>query len=667
MTQPDLPSGWVWTTFGKIFSIQGGSQPPKKIFIYEPRDGYVRLLQIRDFGDKPVPTYIPIEKATRFCKKTDILIARYGASLGRIVTGMEGSYNVALAKVIFDEKNMHSGWVYYLLQTPIFQTPIHMISRSAQNGFNKGDINPIRIPLPPLPEQQRIVDEIEAQFTRLDAVVTVLKRARATLKRYRASVLKTACEGRLVPQDPTDEPAAQLLEHILAERAKRNSVSARNRVSEQAPSPPLGRTEGGTLPDLPVGWVWATINANRKTFPLKLPYLRVANVYANELRLDDVQEIGVLENELRRIMLKRGDLLVVEGNGSIDQIGRVAIWDGSISPCVHQNHIIKVRFEPVELGKYILFWLLSNDGRDHIMRVASSTSGLHTLSLSKVAALAIPLPPLAEQQRIVEEVERRLSVMDEVEATFAANLKRAERLRQAILKRAFEGKLVPQNPADEPASVLLARIRRSRNSVFSKNRVSIPGRCRLRKEKLKAEHYYHIYNRGVNYQPIFFHPKNWGFFIKRLRDYCQPDLVNIIAYCLMPNHYHLLVFLKADEFGETIMQPLTVSYTKAINRQEKRVGPLFQGPFKAILVDKDAYLLHLTRYIHLNPVAAGLVKGPTEWVYSSFRDYIGQRNGTLPQPEIVLAQFASPLDYRDFVESPENDYKQLIAHLLIDE
>jgi REP element-mobilizing transposase RayT len=189
----------------------------------------------------------------------------------------------------------------------------------------------------------------------------------------------------------------------------------------------------------------------------------------------------------------------------------------------------------------------------------------------------------------------------------------------------------------------------------------------LRKEKLKAEHYYHIYNRGVNYQPIFFHPKNWGFFIKRLRDYCQPDLVNIIAYCLMPNHYHLLVFLKADEFGETIMQPLTVSYTKAINRQEKRVGPLFQGPFKAILVDKDAYLLHLTRYIHLNPVAAGLVKGPTEWVYSSFRDYIGQRNGTLPQPEIVLAQFASPLDYRDFVESPENDYKQLIAHLLIDE
>jgi putative transposase len=188
-----------------------------------------------------------------------------------------------------------------------------------------------------------------------------------------------------------------------------------------------------------------------------------------------------------------------------------------------------------------------------------------------------------------------------------------------------------------------------------------------RKIKFKAGNYYHLYNRGVNRQPIFFQDKNWGFFVKRLRKYCQPDLVDIIAYCLMPNHYHLLVYLKADELSEEVMQPLGVSYTKAINRQQKRVGPLFQGPFKAKHVDQENYLLHLSRYIYLNPVEAGLVKSPAEWPYSSYRDYIGLRNGTLPKPEIVLAQFASPADYQKFVESDDEEGMKSIAHLVIDE
>ena len=184
--------------------------------------------------------------------------------------------------------------------------------------LNEGDRPRVRLeqiadypfPLPPLPEQQRIVDEIEAQFTRLDAVVAALKRARANLRRYPGSVLKTACEGRLVPQNPTHEPAGQLLERILAER--REQWNGRSPYTE--PTPP----DITNLRELPVGWVWTMVeqlgdviggltkNANRKTFPLKLPCLRVANVYANKLRLDDVQEIGVLENELERIMLKSG-------------------------------------------------------------------------------------------------------------------------------------------------------------------------------------------------------------------------------------------------------------------------------------------------------------------------------------------------------------------------
>jgi type I restriction enzyme S subunit len=113
-----LPKDWKIVRLGDVIDIQGGSQPPKDEFIYEPREGYVRLLQIRDFGEKPQPTYVPKTKVTKFCTKQDIFIARYGASLGRIVTGMEGAYNVALAKVIFDQETIFPKYLFYLLQTP---------------------------------------------------------------------------------------------------------------------------------------------------------------------------------------------------------------------------------------------------------------------------------------------------------------------------------------------------------------------------------------------------------------------------------------------------------------------------------------------------------------------------------------------------------------------
>ena len=304
------------------------------------------------------------------------------------------------------------------------------------------------IPMVSLARQREIVAEIEKQFSRLDEAVANLKRVKANLKRYKASVLKDAVEGRLVPTEAelarregrSFETGEQLLQRIL--EARRSSWSGRGKFK----TPDAPETMG--LVELPSGWVWASVeqladvisgltkNPSRETLPLKLPYLRVANVYANELRLDDMAEIGVADNELQKLLVLKNDLLVVEGNGSPDQIGRVAKWDGSIAPCVHQNHLIKVR-AVVAKPDWVLNWLVSPGGRKQIELVSSSTTGLHTLSSGKVGRLPMPLPPVAEQQRIVLEVDRRLSLVHGVEAQVDANLKRAQALRQATLQKMF--------------------------------------------------------------------------------------------------------------------------------------------------------------------------------------------------------------------------------------
>jgi putative transposase len=199
---------------------------------------------------------------------------------------------------------------------------------------------------------------------------------------------------------------------------------------------------------------------------------------------------------------------------------------------------------------------------------------------------------------------------------------------------------------------------------------------------LVAREYYHVYNRGNNRQPIFFEEENYLFFLRRVRERLlgernpadapssgAPEVrrfCTIVAYCLMPNHYHLLVSPTDDQFSRH-MQRFSISYTKAINKRYDRVGALFQGPFQALQVDRNEYLLHLSRYIHLNPVEAGLVKQAQGWEFSSYREYVGLRQGTLPRPDVVLSQFPNRDAYRRFVESYEPGERNLISHLLFDD
>ena len=181
--------------------------------------------------------------------------------------------------------------------------------------------------------------------------------------------------------------------------------------------------------------------------------------------MEEVHEIELFEGEIDKLRLLYGDLLIVEGNGSPSQIGRMAIWRGEIEDCVHQNHIIRARpFLGVNCGFVESYWN-SPIGSQMVLNVASSTSGLYTLSVSKVSLIPIPLPPLAEQHRVMSELEQRLSVIQQSEFAVGASLARAERLRQSILKQAFSGKLVPQDPDDEPASILLERIKAEREAA----------------------------------------------------------------------------------------------------------------------------------------------------------------------------------------------------------
>lgn len=179
-----------------------------------------------------------------------------------------------------------------------------------------------------------------------------------------------------------------------------------------------------------------------------------------------------------------------------------------------------------------------------------------------------------------------------------------------------------------------------------------------------ANGYYHIFNRGNNRQPIFYERENYLYFLRQLRKYFILDKVEIVAYCLMPNHYHLLVCLKSDNFA-TLVQPFALSYAKAINKRFNRTGSLFEGPFKSILVDKNEYLLHLSRYIHVNPVIAGLAHRAADWEFSSFREYVGLRNDPLVRQEIVMNQFDTET-YQQFVDEYQPMHNKQISHLLLD-
>ena len=455
MTLPrwKVPKAWEWVQASEVADIVGGGTPSTKdeTNFAEPGAGvpWVGPADLTGYVD----TYISrgrrdlTEKglgasgATLMPKGTVLFSSRapigYCSIAANEISTNQGFKSWVCASDVMPEYVRH-----YLLSSVEYADSL--ASGTTFREVSGKRVGAMAFPLAPAAEQRRIV-------AKLDGLTARLARARAELDR--------------VP--------------VLAERLR--EVTLRKAYSPGTTPAELGDAldpgiDGRTLPVYPLAenWAWQAIgaiaavtggltkNATRATLETQVPYMRVANVYANALRLDDVATIGCTPAELAKTRVEPGDILVVEGNGSLDQVGRAAMWNGEIEGCSHQKHLIRVRAGASVLPEFMLWWLLSPEGRSRIERLAASTSGLHTLSISKISGLPIPVPSLPVQRTIVALITSAFARADRMEAEAARARALIDRLEASILAKAFRGELVPQDPADEPASVLLERIRAQR-------------------------------------------------------------------------------------------------------------------------------------------------------------------------------------------------------------
>ncbi|MBU0651981.1 MAG: restriction endonuclease subunit S, partial [Proteobacteria bacterium] len=342
-------------------------------------------------------------------------------------------------------------YVYYYLQHAK-KIAVELASGTTFLEISGKKAAQIPVPIPSIDEQHRIVEEIEKQFTRLEAGVAALKRVQANLKRCRAAILKSACEGRLVPTEAdlarkegrTYETGRQLLARILTER--RRNWQGRGKYKE--PTAP----DTANLPLLPEGWTWATIDQlNLTNRPCAygvlqpgddivdgVPFVRVGDIKNGKVDTDKLKHIsGTIANQYPRTKLQGGELAMT----LVGAIGRTAIIPESLAG---GNTARAVGIVPLTKGvnaNWVEIWF-RNPAKMAQMDSKSHEVARKTLNLEDVRAATVAIPPLVEQERIVAEVGRRLSVIEEQEAAVSANLRRAVRLRQSILQRAFSGGLV---------------------------------------------------------------------------------------------------------------------------------------------------------------------------------------------------------------------------------
>ena len=433
----DIPESWEWVRHNDLFEISGGSQPPKSKFISEARDGYIRLYQIRDYGNNPVPVYIPISAASKISHKGDILLARYGASLGKVFWAEDGAYNVAMARVIplYETELISKEFLFLFYQSSLYQSVIHANSRSAQAGFNKEDLSSLLFPLPPRSEQERIVCAYEKLQPFLNAyddaahsLATMNKDFPEALKK---SILQEAVQGKLVPQDPADEPAEALLVRIRAEKQrlikegkikkdKHESVIFRrdNSHYEKRGSEEVCIDE--EIPfEIPNNWSWCRASSlgtmvrgrgikRTETVAQGCPCIRYGEIYTTYETSFDAA-ISCVPESLDKDCLhfSNGDVVfTLTGENKVDIAKAVAfLGDGQIAAGGDLAFWTHHGMNPL----YLVYYMASPYCIELKRRTATGDIIVH-ISTSKVGDFLVPVPPLDEQNRIVSAIAQLFAV-----------------------------------------------------------------------------------------------------------------------------------------------------------------------------------------------------------------------------------------------------------------
>jgi len=492
------PGSWSLVKLGDFVESEKGKKPQNQQNVRDEKYCYP-YVDIEAFEKGILKSYADGENC-RFCSVEDFLMVWDGSRSGLVGKGIDGALGSTLVRINFP--GILNDYAYYFLQSKYLQ----INSRAKGSGTPHVDPDLLwnySFPIPPYDEQHRIVAKIEELFSELDKGIESLNTARAQLKVYRQALLKHAFEGKLTEQwrkDNADklEPADQLLERIKQEREGRYQQQLeewKTAVKQweadgkdgKKPAKPkelqdisLDKVALSQLPMLPENLQYIClghlVDEPKYGTSKKCTYetdgtgvLRIPNVVSGRLDVSDLKYAQFDKSELQDLSIQDGDLLIVRSNGSVSIVGKSALVESKHSHFSYAGYLIRLRPNSKLLNsKYLLFLIGSHMLRKQIEAKAKSTSGVNNINSGEIRSLIVPVMGLEEQRVVVERLEAKLSIVDKSLIDIEENQGKAEALRQSILKKAFSGRLIPQDPNDEPASVLLGRIAQEKEEAAAK-------------------------------------------------------------------------------------------------------------------------------------------------------------------------------------------------------
>jgi type I restriction enzyme S subunit len=493
---PQLPKGWVWTTTSEAsaYVTDGTHDTPKYV-----KEGVALVTSKNLKADgldfvscRNISPEDHIKISVRSgVENGDLLFAMIGTIGNPVVVQTKRAFSIKNVALFRKNKSVvESEYLKFWLESPFFNKVLetkNLLKGTTQKFIPLEHLRILPVPLSPLKEQHRIVVKVEELSTKLDAGVQSLERVKTQLKQYRQSVLKSAFEGRLTEewrrthQDEL-EPASKFLERVRHERRKKWEQDLRDRGRDPKKYKHMESKsfDAKTLPFLPNYWTWSSIrdiaedskhalkagpfgSSLRKQFYVSHGY----KIYGQEqvIRGDPFYGDYYIDEKryesLKSCSVKPGDILI----SLVGTMGKVLVLPDGIKPGIINPRLVKISPDKrVVKAEYIKHYLNSPNVNSYYSSVSHGET-MDILNLAILEELPIPLSPLSEQQKIVDEIERRLSIADEVEKTVINSSRQTEKLRQSVLKRAFEGKLVPQDSSDEPARLLLERMEALKTQV----------------------------------------------------------------------------------------------------------------------------------------------------------------------------------------------------------